>query len=198
MRLIIKSINVITIALFAIIVTSSVSLADSPPVLPNTFSGTVKFANSSGQFDVPAGTLIEAFMDNVSKGNTLTSPSNYSIDVIGTPDDDGKLITFRVNNYTASQTAVFSANNPPPKIINLIIALGPVIPLPGMSTTPTDPDGDGLYEDLNGNGRKDFNDVVLFFNNLEWIAGNEPRLGFDFNGNGRIDFADIVKLFEEV
>ncbi len=64
--------------------------------------------------------------------------------------------------------------------------------------TPTDPDNDSLYEDINGNGRKDFNDVVLFFKNLEWIPVNETVAYFDFNGNGRIDFADVVKLFEEL
>jgi len=73
-----------------------------------------------------------------------------------------------------------------------------VIPLPDHTDLPTDPDGDGLYEDLNGNSRKDFNDVVLYFQYMEWIEANEPIPCFDFNGNGRIDFNDIVKLFEEV
>jgi len=74
----------------------------------------------------------------------------------------------------------------------------PVLPLPGFTNPPTDPDGDGLYEDLNSNNRKDFNDVVLMFNQMQWIAVNEPVSAFDFNGNGRIDFNDIVKLFGEI
>jgi PKD repeat protein len=73
-----------------------------------------------------------------------------------------------------------------------------VIPLPGYTNPPTDPDHDGIFEDLNGNGRLDFADVVLFFNQMEWIAANEPVSAFDLNGNGRIDFADIVKLFGEI
>ena len=73
-----------------------------------------------------------------------------------------------------------------------------VLTIPGQSNPPTDPDGDGLYEDMNGNGRKDFNDVVVFFNNMEWIGANEPVQCFDFNGNGRIDFDDIVILFGEI
>ena len=75
---------------------------------------------------------------------------------------------------------------------------GAVIPLPGFVDSPTDPDGDGLYEDLNGNGGLDFNDVVQLFKYLEWIEANEPNSLFDFNGNGRLDFADIVELFKEV
>jgi PKD repeat protein len=85
-----------------------------------------------------------------------------------------------------------------------IIKLGPIktvqqpVALPGMTNLPTDPDGDGLYEDLNGNGRADFSDIVLFFSQIEWIAENEPVPLFDFNGNGRIDFNDIVTQFEEL
>ena len=48
---------------------------------------------------------------------------------------------------------------------------------------------------MNGNGRKDFADVVLYFNQMTWIAANEPVAAFDCNGNGRIDFADVVWLF---
>jgi PKD repeat protein len=74
----------------------------------------------------------------------------------------------------------------------------PIDPLPGYTKIPTDPDGDCIYEDLNANNRLDFADVVLYFNQMTWIAGNEPVAAFDLNGNGRIDFADIVALFNEV
>jgi len=74
----------------------------------------------------------------------------------------------------------------------------PVVPLPGYISMPTDPDGDCIYEDLNGNGRLDFADVVLYFNQMTWIAANEPIAAFDLNANGRIDFADIVAFFNEI
>jgi len=73
-----------------------------------------------------------------------------------------------------------------------------LLPLPGFSNPPTDPDHDGIYEDLNANGRLDFADVVLYFNQMTWIAANEPVSAFDLNKNGRIDFADIVALFNEI
>ncbi|RPI36929.1 MAG: hypothetical protein EHM53_11655 [Methanoregulaceae archaeon] len=72
------------------------------------------------------------------------------------------------------------------------------LPLPGFANRPTDPDGDCIYEDLNANGRLDFADVVLYFNQMTWIAAHEPIPAFDLNGNGRIDFADIVALFNEI
>jgi PKD repeat protein len=73
-----------------------------------------------------------------------------------------------------------------------------VVPLPGQSTAPTDPDGDGFYDDLNGNNELDFNDVQLFFRQMDWIAANEPITLFDFNNNGEIDFNDIQILFRSI
>ena len=71
-----------------------------------------------------------------------------------------------------------------------------VVAVPGGTGAPRDLNGDERYEDVNGNGRKDFADVVLYFNQMSWIATNEPLFAFDYNGNNRIDFADAVRLFE--
>jgi secreted PhoX family phosphatase len=62
---------------------------------------------------------------------------------------------------------------------------------------PTDPDGDGRYEDVNGNGRLDYDDVVTLFENLEEDSVQLNADAFDFNENGRIDYADVVALAEE-
>lgn len=77
-------------------------------------------------------------------------------------------------------------------------ATAPVVQVPGGADVPTDTDGDGLYDDVNGNRRKDFADVVLYFNQMTWIAANMPSASFDYNGNGRIDFADVVWLFNHL
>ena len=73
-----------------------------------------------------------------------------------------------------------------------------VTPVSGGTALPTDTDADDLYDDVNGNGRKDFADVVLYFNQMTWIAANEPTALFDYNANGRIDFADVVWLFNHL
>ena len=70
--------------------------------------------------------------------------------------------------------------------------------MPGAAGPPTDTNADGKYDDVNGNGRADFADVVLYFNQMMWIAANEPISAFDYNGNGRIDFADVVWLFNHL
>jgi PKD repeat protein len=74
----------------------------------------------------------------------------------------------------------------------------PVVSIPGGAGIPRDLDGDGTCEDVNGNGRKDFADVTLYFNRMTWIGENEPVAAFDFNGNGRIDFADVTRLFNDL
>ncbi|AAM05167.1 DUF3344 domain-containing protein [Methanosarcina acetivorans] len=68
-------------------------------------------------------------------------------------------------------------------------------PLPDQEYAPKDLDGDGLYEDLTGNGEFSFVDVVAYFHNMDWIEANMPVEYFDFNGNGRIDFDDVVDMF---
>jgi len=74
---------------------------------------------------------------------------------------------------------------------------GPVL-LPG-GYLPRDLDDDGLYEDVNGNGRLDFNDVVVLFDKLDWLSDYpEYTAFFDFNRNVRTDYADVVGLFNRL
>ncbi|AAM07636.1 cell surface protein [Methanosarcina acetivorans C2A] len=68
-------------------------------------------------------------------------------------------------------------------------------PLPDQEYAPKDLNGDGLYEDLTGNGEFSFVDIVAYFHNMDWIEENMPVEYFDFNGNGRIDFDDVVDMF---
>jgi endoglucanase len=63
---------------------------------------------------------------------------------------------------------------------------------------PTNIDDDPVYEDLNGNGRLDYNDIVVFINNMDSSAMTDHAAAYDFNGNGQIDFADVVSMFQEV
>ena len=69
-----------------------------------------------------------------------------------------------------------------------------LIPFPGLENLPRDLDGDGLYEDINGNGRAEFADLTTFFEHMDWISENQPIAAFDFNKNGRIDFGDLQTL----
>lgn len=88
-----------------------------------------------------------------------------------------------------------------PSVVNGILTVTPGLdPFPGCTTPPTDPDDDGLYEDINGNGRRDFDDVVTYSVCMGWIRENTGVgiIPYDYNGNGRIDFDDVVLLYSEV
>ncbi|GAB3017289.1 PKD domain-containing protein [Natronobiforma cellulositropha] len=58
--------------------------------------------------------------------------------------------------------------------------------------------GDGLYEDVTGDGHLGFNDVVTFFEEHtgDVVQGNVER--FDFSGNDQVGFTDVVALFERL
>ena len=70
--------------------------------------------------------------------------------------------------------------------------------LPGQTVAARDLDADGRCEDINGNGRKDFADVVGYFNDMGSPAVVNSVSLFDFNGNRRIDFDDVARLFNIV
>ncbi|MDD3622282.1 MAG: PKD domain-containing protein, partial [Methanofollis sp.] len=74
------------------------------------------------------------------------------------------------------------------------ITVTPPPPFPGYDNSPTDPNGDRKYEDINGNGIIDYDDVVAFFANMQWIEENNLVPLFDFNDNGELDYDDVVTL----
>ncbi|WP_226010043.1 sialate O-acetylesterase [Halomicrobium salinisoli] len=69
---------------------------------------------------------------------------------------------------------------------------------PSWPGNATDPDDDGLYEDLNGNGEVDFQDVVDYFNGMDGEGMQNDVQYYDYNGNGEVDYADLVDLFGQV
>ncbi len=73
-----------------------------------------------------------------------------------------------------------------------------VVPqLPGAEKAAQDLDGDGLYEDINGDGKIDSNDVALLFEDLDSELVRKKAKLFDFNQNGRIDYDDVVELSQK-
>jgi PKD repeat protein len=99
-------------------------------------------------------------------------------------------------NYTVLHSATNSGGiDTEIKTAYIVVRLPP---FPGTNNSPTNIDADPVYEDINGNGRVDFSDVVMYFKNMAWIGDNQLIPYFDFNGNGRIDFNDLVRLFKEI
>lgn len=77
-----------------------------------------------------------------------------------------------------------------------VLVVGPP-PVTG-SDAPTDPDNDGRYEDVNGNGRLDYDDIQTLFDNFEADSVRLNGSAYDFNENGALDFDDVVDLFGQV
>jgi len=69
---------------------------------------------------------------------------------------------------------------------------------PGIPNKPRDLAGNGLYTDINGNNRLDYNDLTIFFQNLAWAKTAQPIACFDFNGNGWLDYNDVITLFSTI
>jgi len=87
------------------------------------------------------------------------------------------------------------------KHLSIILAVLLLVSGTGIASAGNinDLDGDGLYEDLNGNDRLDFDDVVALFENLGALGGHPlVSICFDFNRDGRLDFGDVVALFNAV
>ncbi|WP_246998606.1 alkaline phosphatase PhoX [Halosolutus gelatinilyticus] len=109
-----------------------------------------------------------------------TGTTDLTIDVHALDDDDGAAI------------------EPDPRPGVVVTGPPPIGGGPGGGGAPTDPDGDGRFEDVNGNGRLDYDDIVLLFESIEDDAVELNEDAFDFNENGRIDYDDVVALYDEL
>ena|GEM_PF-4492295 len=69
---------------------------------------------------------------------------------------------------------------------------------PGCINMPTDFNNNGLCEDINGNGKVDFDDIIAYYDNMDWIKENVTVSLFDYNKNNLIDFDDVIKLYDMV
>ena len=67
----------------------------------------------------------------------------------------------------------------------------------GYFPAPTDPNHDGKYEDLDGNGWIGFNDVLLLYKYMDTIGTGAygPVSYFDYDSSGFIGFNYVVWLF---
>ncbi len=64
----------------------------------------------------------------------------------------------------------------------------------GEEGSPRDLNGDGLFDDINGDGRVTIEDVRLFSFNVSNPVFQENWRLFDFDSDGDVDFEDAVFL----
>jgi hypothetical protein len=112
-----------------------------------------------------------------------------SADTVGTTD-------LQVSNTTVGSTSgedipVRAESGATIRSVNLS-AVG------GFDQAPTDPDSDGKFEDINGDGEVTISDVQAIFVNIDDpVLQDNPEL-FDFSGNGEVNIVDVQRLFVEV
>jgi PKD repeat protein len=140
------------------------------PVYNITFAG-VDFNQTKSNYNVSLGCF--QIKGNQS-GESLLILKNYTLQDYG------------YNNITLD-----------PRYRNVTIVVKDLKPIPANNTNlPKDPDGDNLYEDVNGDGLRNYGDVIDFFQNFFYIQSVEYWEFFDFNHNGYIDLGDTIGLYK--
>ncbi len=138
-------------------------------------TATVQFTDieKSVQGDLAEITLVSLELEGTGTGTT-----DLTIEVGSVDDDEGNSIEVETRS-------------------GLVVTGPSAIDSVGGGDAPTDPDGDGLYEDVNGNGRMDYDDIVLLFEQFDSDAVRMNEAAYDFNENGKLDYDDVVELYEE-
>jgi hypothetical protein len=115
-------------------------------------------------------------------GPLAASDKTYTVEVT-----DG---TLNVEFSTVNDNAKISAI----KVEQIDSDEGPG-PIGDFANAPTDPDGDGLYEDVNGDGDVNVGDAQALFANTDDPVVQNNVAAFDFNGDGSVNVGDAQALF---
>ncbi|CCQ32987.1 alkaline phosphatase D protein [Halorhabdus tiamatea SARL4B] len=70
--------------------------------------------------------------------------------------------------------------------------------LPGGQGPPQDLDGDGHFEDVNGDGKRNIADVRSLLNNRNGDTVQANAGAYDFDGDGSVDAGDVLALFRKL
>lgn len=133
-----------------------------------------------------------ALLDLDGGQSTTLATVNLAAESPGTTTTD---LTVDSLGDTAGNT--YETTDPEPGKIN-VTKEEPAPDVSGNDKPATDPDKDGVYEDVNGDGSANTVDVQAFFANLESDAVQENVELFDFNGDGKVNTVDVQKLFNIV
>jgi hypothetical protein len=68
-------------------------------------------------------------------------------------------------------------------------------PIGDFQNAPTDPDGDGHYEDVNGDGNVNVGDAQALFANTDDPVVQDNADAFDYNDDGSVNVGDAQALF---
>ncbi len=144
---------------------------------------TVSENRTTVEFDaVDLNETVQSEAQNVSLGTLElvgvdNGTVNVSVSVKTIENDNGTAIETRTDNATLEVRDV-------PVIVG--------------NETPNDLDHDGTYEDVNGNGEVDYNDVVALFSKRDTANVQQHADLFDYTDSGDFGYTDIVSLYETI
>ena len=130
---------------------------------------------------IDAGSVVTSTSAGAAGGYTVTVlPGEYSV----VAENSGQAARQSVT-VTAGQTTTADLN---------------LSPLPRLTSNPVaDPNGDGLYEDIRGDGSVNVLDVQTLFNNLDDVTLQSNAEKFDFSGTGgEVTVIDVQALFNMI
>ncbi len=127
---------------------------------------------------------------DVQSGAQNVTVGTLEIEAVGSGTTD---LQVSVENMDAEDGSEIDAQ----ERMGVVVAGPPALGSGPAGSAPTDPDGDGQFEDVNGNGRMDYADIELLFERLDDESVTMNVDAYDFNDNGQIDYDDVVDLYEE-
>jgi PKD repeat protein len=154
----------------------ALALTADPEVSPDGSSVTLAFSDIDRSIEPGTDGVTLA---SITVEGEDTGTADLSVDVEALDDDAGNAIDPAVDR-------------------GLVVTGPPAVGSGSGGQPPTDPDGDGFFEDVNGNGRMDYDDVTTLFNNFDSDAVQLNKEAYDFNENGQLDYDDVVDLYEEI
>jgi len=169
-----------------------------------TYALSLSLANATGN-----ATIANASVPN----GTVESQSARTVVLGGTADSTAPNVTVATVRLTGVETgrvdveltadAVTTADGAQYDALSVANGTVEVVPsadpLPGNEGPPRDADGDGRFEDVNGDGTADLFDALEYFTqrDSEVIRDNPDR--FDFDGDGDAgDLFDALALWNEI
>jgi PKD repeat protein len=81
---------------------------------------------------------------------------------------------------------------------SLIAVVPPLPDITDNGKRVKDPDDDGLYEDVDGDGEVDIFDVQTLFEKRDSQVVQDHVELFDFDNSGSVDIFDVQKLFKQI
>jgi subtilisin family serine protease len=123
----------------------------------------------------------------------LRPDSNTKINMTISTNETNSLLgqyTQQVTTANDSRTTALTVSAPPSVAPGILTANG---------KPATDPDGDGIFEDINGDGVANLQDLKPFFNVVRPAGSGVNNPAFlDLTGDGKADLQDFRPFFDEV